>query len=374
MNIPFHKPHITQDEIDSVIKAMKSGWLTMGPKTMEFEKQFKNYIGASFSISMSSATAALHLALNAIGLGKNDEVIIPTNTFVATAESILYSEGKPILCDINKENHNLDVNLIENLITSKTKAIIPVHYGGNPCDMDSILEIGKKYNIKIIEDAAHAVPATYKGKKIGTIGDITCFSFYATKTLTTGEGGMATTENEDFAKKISLQRLHGIRGDTWKRYDSDSSWYYEVQELGYKYNMTDIQASIGLAQLQKLEKMKEKRKAIYKLYSQAFNNKVNFIKQSSECESAYHLFVIKAANRDYLFSQLKKNGIGASVHFIPIHEQPYYKNKFGYKKASYPVANQVYKESLSIPIYPDLNRKEIEYIIENVLKYTESSI
>jgi len=371
MNIPFHKPHITQDDIDSVIKAIKSGWLTMGPKTMEFEKQFKNYIGASFSISLSSATAALHLALNAIGLKKNDEVIIPTNTFVATAESVLYSGGKPILCDIDKESHNLDVNLIENLITPKTKAIIPVHYGGNPCDMDSILEIGKKYNLKIIEDAAHAVPAEYKGKRIGTIGDITCFSFYATKTLTTGEGGMATTENEKFARKITLQRLHGISGDAWKRYGSDSSWYYEVLELGYKYNMTDIQASIGLSQLQKIEEMRAKRKAIYQLYSGAFENNINFIKQSTESESAYHLFVIKVANRDHVFTKLKNKGICTSVHFIPIHEQPYFKNKFGYKKESYPIANEVYRESLSIPIYPDLSSREVEYIIENVLKYAE---
>ena len=195
MNIPFHKPHITEDELESVCKTLKSGWLTMGPKTVEFENAFRAYIDSQFAISVNSATAALHLALNAVGVGNGDEVIIPTNTFIATAEAVVYSGAKPILCDVEENYHNIDINLIEQLITSRTKAIIPVHFAGNPCDMDKIKKIANHFNLKIIEDAAHALPSSYKNKKIGTLSEVVCFSFYATKTLTTGEGGMVTTNN-----------------------------------------------------------------------------------------------------------------------------------------------------------------------------------
>ena len=371
MKIPFHKPHITQKEIDSVIDIMRSGWLTMGPKTFEFENAFKKYIGSQYAISVNSATAALHLALNAVGVGNGDEVIIPTNTFIATAEAVVYSGAKPILCDIEANYHNIDINLIEPLITPKTRAIIPVHFGGNPCDMDEIKKIGNHFNLKIIEDAAHALPSFYKNKKIGSFSDVICFSFYATKTLSTGEGGMVTTNNKKIAKKVSLQRLHGINGDAWKRYERNNDWYYEVIDLGYKYNTTDIQSAMGIVQLEKLEWMRDERKKISEKYINAFREKLSFIVENSKNESSWHLFVIKIGNRDELHQKLKEKGISTSVHFIPIHKHPYYKNRFSFNNEKYPVANLVFEQSLSLPIYPGLGESEVEYIINNVLEYAE---
>ena len=371
MQIPFHKPHIAQNEIDSVIETMQSGWLTMGPKTIEFENVFRAYIDSQFAISVNSATAALHLALNAVGVGNGDEVIIPTNTFIATAEAVGYSGAKPILCDVEENYHNLDINLIEQLITPRTKAIIPVHFGGNPCDMDEIKKIANHFNLKIIEDAAHALPSFYKNKKIGTFSDAVCFSFYATKTLTTGEGGMVTTNNKKIAEKVRLQRLHGINGDAWKRYERDNDWYYEVIDLGYKYNTTDIQSAMGIVQLEKLEWMRDERKMIAEKYKNAFSGKLDFIEENIKNESSWHLFVIKIGNRDELHQKLKEKGISTSVHFIPIHKHPYYKNRFSFDNEKYPVANLVFEQSLSLPIYPGLGETEVEYIIKYVLEYAE---
>ena len=373
MQIPFHKPHITQNEIDSVIETMQSGWVTMGPKTIEFEITFKKYIGSQFAISVNSATAALHLALNAVGVKKNDEVILPANTFIATAEAVVYIGAKPILCDIEANYHNIDINLIESLITPKTKAIIPVHFGGHSCEMDEIIRIAKQYNLKIIEDAAHALPSLYKNKKIGTFSDAVCFSFYATKTLSTGEGGMVTTNNKKVAKKVRLQRLHGINGDAWKRYEQDNDWYYEVVDLGYKYNTTDIQSAMGIVQLEKLEWMRDERKMIAEKYKNAFSGKLDFIEENIKNESSWHLFVIKIGNRDELHQKLKEKGISTSVHFIPIHKHPYYKKIFSLTNEDYPVANLVFEQSLSLPIYPGLGEIEIEYIIKYVLEYAEDT-
>ncbi len=370
MNIPFHKPEISSDEINIVIKSLKSGWLTMGPKTLEFENEFKKYIDIKYAISTSSATAALHLSLKSLGISADDEVIIPTNTFVATAEAVAYLRAKPVLCDIDYNSHNIDANKIENLITPKTKAIIPVHFGGQPCDMDEISELAKRHNIKIVEDAAHSLPASYKNKKIGGIGDLTCFSFYATKTLTTGEGGMVVSNNKNYYNKILLKRMHGIDRNAWNRYDQDTDWYYEVTDLGYKYNITDIQSSLGLAQLSKIDLMTEKRKKIYKAYINEFENKIECIKIKKDRISSYHLFVIKVENRNDLFRQLKNKGIHTSVHFIPIHKHPYYISTYNYKNKDYPVANQIYEKSLSLPIYPSLTEEELDYIISNVLKYS----
>ena len=350
---------------------MRSGWLTMGPKTLEFENAFRTYIDSQFAISVNSATAALHLALNAVGVGNGDEVIIPTNTFIATAEAVVYSGAKPILCDVEENYHNIDINLIEQLITPRTKAIIPVHFGGNPCDMDEIKKIANHFNLKIIEDAAHALPSSYKNKKIGTLSDAVCFSFYATKTLTTGEGGMVTTNNSKIAEKIKIQRLHGISGDAWERYGQNNDWYYEVVDLGYKYNTTDIQASIGIIQLEKLEWMRDERKKIADKYIDAFSGKLNFIIENNQNESSWHLFVIKINNRDELHQKLKEKGISTSVHFIPIHKHPYYKKNFSFSDEDYPVANFVFEQSLSLPIYPGLTENEVEYIIKNVLEYVE---
>ena len=370
MQIPFHKTHTTQEEINAAVEAMRSGWLTMGPKTVEFEKQFKAFIDVSEAVSVNSATAALHLALKAVGLQRGDEVIVPTNTFVATAEVVTYFDGVPVLCDIEEKTHNIDVNKIEALITPKTKAIIPVHFAGQPCDMDEIYAIAKKYDLKVIEDAAHAIPSSYKGVKIGALAetDVTCFSFYATKTLSTGEGGMATTSNAAYAKNMRINRLHGISRDAWDRYTTKGAWYYEIVDNGCKYNTTDINASIGMIQLQKQDMLREKRNRIAQKYTAAFGNNsaitLPFIKDDRE--TSWHLYVIKIANRDSVIEALKEAGVGCSVHFIPIHKHPYYKERYGYKNGDYPVANSVFERSLSLPIYPDMSDDEIEYVINKV--------
>ena len=370
MQIPFHKTHTSDEELNAAIAAIKSGWLTMGPKTVEFEKKFKEYIGSSEAVSMNSATAALHLALKAIGLQREDEVIVPTTTFVATAEVVTYFDAIPILCDTEESTHNIDVSKIEALITDKTKAIIPVHFAGQPCDMDEIYTIAKKYDLKIIEDAAHAIPSSYKGTKIGNLekSDITCFSFYATKTLSTGEGGMATTNNPDYAKSMKINRLHGISKDAWDRYTTKGSWFYEIVDNGNKYNTTDINAALGLVQLKKQEMLREKRNHIANQYNEAFKDAKNivipFIKEDRI--TSWHLYVIKIDNRDEVIEKLKENGVGCSVHFIPIHKHPYYKNKYGYKNEDYPIANDVFDKSLSLPIYPDMSEKEVTYVINKV--------
>jgi perosamine synthetase len=373
MNIIFHKPYIKDEEINEVVSSLKSGWLTTGKKTLQFEEEFKNFVGTKYAFGVSSATAALHLALKAIGIKENDEVIIPTNTFIATAEVITYFNAKPVLCDIEYKTHNIDVKKIEKLITEKTKAIIPVHFGGQPVDLDEIYEITKKYNLKVIDDAAHAFPSYYKGRLIGNIdkSDIVCFSFYATKTLATGEGGMATTYNDEYAKKIKTNRLHGINRDVWDRY-AGGDWYYEVIDNGFKYNLTDICSSIGLVQLKRALWMNEEREKIAKKYTEAFKNtnvEPPFIKPDRK--TSWHLYVIKVNNRDELYKKLKEEGISTSVHFIPVHKHPYYKNKYGYKNEDYEVANEVFNKSLSLPIYPGLSDEEIDYIIDKVLKYSK---
>ncbi|MGC8768521.1 DegT/DnrJ/EryC1/StrS family aminotransferase [Calditerrivibrio sp.] len=376
MYIPFHKAHITDEEINLVVDALRSGWITMGPKVMEFEKKFADFINRDSSkqinaLLVNSCTAALHLALKAIGLKAGDEVILPTNTFIATAEVVTYFNAKPVLCDIDYDTMLMNVNKIEALITDKTKAIIPVHFAGQPCDMDQILDIARKYNLKVIEDAAHSFPAFYKDKPVGTIGDITCFSFYATKTLAMGEGGAITTDNEEYLKSIKINRLHGINRDAWDRYTMKGSWYYDVVDNGLKYNSTDINAAMGLAQLNKAEWMMKEREKIAKMYIDAFKDdeRIGLPVLKDDRVSAWHLFVIKVKNRDHLIEKLKEVGVGTSVHFIPVHKHPYYRSNFGYKDADYPIANRVFELSLSLPIWPGMKDEEVEYVVDMVKRY-----
>jgi perosamine synthetase len=370
MQIPFHKTHTTEEEINAAVAAIQSGWVTMGPKTVEFEKAFQAYIGSKEAVSMNSATAALHLALKAVGIKRDDEVIVPTNTFVATAEVVTYFDAVPVLCDIEEDTHNIDVSKIEALITEKTKAVIPVHFAGQPCDMDEIYAIANKYNLKVVEDAAHALPSSYKGEKVGNLTDtdVTCFSFYATKTLSTGEGGMATTNNADFAKCMRINRLHGISRDAWDRYTTKGAWYYEIVDNGNKYNTTDINAAIGLVQLKKQDMLRDKRAKIAQKYNEAFQDDKNIVTPcvKDDRETAWHLYVIKIDNRDEVIEKLKSAGVGCSVHFIPIHKHPYYKETYHYKNEDYPVANAVFEKSLSLPIYPDMSEEEVDFVIKKV--------
>ena len=372
--IPFHKPYITIDEITEVLDSLRSGWITMGPKTIEFENKFKDYIGSKNAVSMNSCTACLHLALKAVGLQEDDEVIIPTVTFTATAEVVTYFKAKPVLVDIEESTFNLDPALIERKITDKTRAIMPVHFAGQPCDMDEICDIARRYNLVVIEDAAHAIPASYKDRKAGTIGDITCFSFYATKSLTTGEGGMATTGNDEWADKMRVLRLHGISKDAWKRYTGEGSWYYEVENAGYKYNMTDIQAAMGLAQLRKIDWMWKRRQEIAASYTGAFGSRddieIPFVKVDRE--SSWHLYVVKLnlemlrIGRNRFIEELKNMGVMTSVHFIPLYKHPYYRTAFNYDPAEFAVSDSIYERIISLPIYPGMSNDDVAQVISSV--------
>jgi len=370
--IPFHQPTIGDDEIRSVVDTLKSGWLTTGHKVKNFEEDFARYVGAKYAVAVNSGTAALHLALDAIGITEGDEVIVPTMTFTATAEVVLYFKAKPVLVDCQPDTLNLDPAQIEAAITPKTKAIIPVHIAGRPCDMDAILQIAKKHDLKIIEDAAHALPASYHGAVVGTIGHITCFSFYATKTITTGEGGMATTDNPEWAERMRMMSLHGISHDAWKRYTKEGSWYYEVVRPGFKYNLTDLAAAIGIEQLKKCGEFWEARQRIAAVYRKAFAELEEVQLPPScgtEMQHAWHLFILQLnfrrlkVNRNQFVDLLREKEIGTSVHFIPLHLHPFYRDRFGYKPASFPKASAAFDKIVSLPIYPNMSEVDLERVV-----------
>ncbi len=370
----FHKPFISEEEIEEMVDTLRSGWLSMGPKTIKFEEEFNKYIGSKKSVAVSSWTAAGHLTLEAFGIEKGDEVIVPTMTFPATAEIVCYFGATPVIVDVDKDTLNISLEEIEKAITPKTKAIIPVHYGGQPCDLDEIQEIAKIHNLKVLEDAAHSLPATYKGKKIGTISDVTCFSFYATKTLSTGEGGMICTNDQEIAERCAIMRLHGINRDAWKRYSESGSWYYEVVAPGYKYNFTDLQASLGLPQLKKVDMMWEWRKKIALRYLEGFKDfdllTLPFIKDDRE--SSWHLFPVRlnldmlTKNRAQIIDELKKHNIGVGVHFMPVHQHLYYSETFKLDDKNYPVASATFPRLMSLPIYPGMNDNSVEKVIYTV--------
>jgi len=369
--IPFHLPEIGEEEIHSVVETLRSGWLTTGLKTKQFEKEFADWIGASHAVALNSCTAALHLALEAVGVTEGDEVIVPTMTFAATAEVVHYCRALPILVDCKSDTLNIDVEAIEEAISPKTKAIIPVHFAGQPCEMDRILEIARTCNIKVIEDAAHALPAKYKGQMIGTLGDITCFSFYATKTMTTGEGGMATTENPEWAEHMRILSLHGISREAINRYTPEGSWYYEICYPGYKYNLTDMASALGIPQLRKCDDFRKIRHRYAMRYNEAFKDIPEIIplQVKEDIEHAWHLYVIQLdlqrlrIGRNEIIDLLKQHGVGTSVHFIPLHLHPYYRNNT-YAKKRFPVANQVFERIISLPIYPRMTEADVEYVIE----------
>lgn len=374
--IAFSSPLISEDEIAEVADTLRSGWLTTGPKTKRFEEDFSQYLGCKHAVAVNSCTGALHLALAAAGISAQDEVITTPFTFVATANVILHVAAKPVFVDIRSDTLNIDVEKIEAAITAKTKAIIPVHYAGQPCEMEKIMEIAKRYDLLVIEDAAHAIASEYKGKKVGTIGDVTCFSFYATKNLVTGEGGMVTTDDCELAEKIRALSLHGMMNDAWKRYTAAGSWYYEVIYPGYKYNMTDIQASLGVHQLKKLEMFQKRREEIAKAYNEAFAD-LDAIETPTvmpDVKHAWHLYVIKVVpeklviDRDRFIEVLKADKIGTSVHFIPVHLHPYYRDAFGFEREDFPVAKETYERVISLPLYPKMNNENVERVIEAVKK------
>ena len=370
--VPYHRVCIGQVEIDAVVATLKSGWLTMGPRTIDFETKLRTYVGAKYAVSTNSATAALHLALKAIGIKAGDEVLVPTNTFIATAEVVAYVGATPVLCDIEYTTHNLDVGKLASKLTPRTRAIIPVHFAGQPCDLTEILEFARMHGLAVIEDAAHALPATYQGQLIGSFGDITCYSFYATKTLCAGEGGMAVTNSPTYAAYMRIARMHGLSRDAWDRYSKHGTWQYDVIDLGYKYNTTDINAAIGLVQLDRLEWMQQRRALIAAEYTKGFAGVADIVTPvvKPDRTSAWHLYVIKvpAAKRDRLIELLKLANIGTAVHFIPIHHHTYWHTTYGYRYGDYPVANQVYEQSVSLPIWPDMTRDQQQYVIITVME------
>jgi len=372
--LPFALPDIDEAEFTEVREALASGWVTTGPKTKLFESQFAAAVGAKHAIAVNSCTAAMHLALEAIGLRAGDEVITTPYTFAATAEVIRYFDARPVLVDIEPEYLNIDPGLIEAAVTPRTKAIMPVHIAGVAADLDPIHAIAARHGLRVIEDAAHSFPTTYGGKLVGSLSDCTCFSFYATKTITTGEGGMITTEDDALAERCRIMALHGISKDAWKRYTAEGSWYYEIIAPGYKYNMTDVAAAMGLAQLRKYRAMHGRRCAIARAYTEAFA-RVPELRPPSDrpgAQHAWHLYMLRlnldrlSIDRAAFMDELKKSNIGASVHFIPLHIHPYYRETFGYRPADLPVAFREYSREISLPIFSKMNDGDVRSVIDAV--------
>lgn len=369
--LPFHRASIDDAEIQAVLEVLRSGWLTSGPRVKEFEAAFANYTGAAHALSVNSCTSALHLALAVAGVGEGDEVIIPTMTFAATGETVLYQNARPVLVDCSPDSFHVDVREIERAITPRTRAIVPVHYAGYPCDLDAILHLAERHDLLVIEDAAHAFPASYKGRMIGTIGHMTCFSFYATKTITTGEGGMITTANPEFADRLRILALHGISRDAWNRYTEKGTWRYDILETGYKYNSTDVQAALGLSQLAKAEELRMRRAAIAAEYNQALSHMDAFSPppEPNDPSHAWHLYVVRVnpaaltIGRDQVIDELKVRGIGTSVHFIPLHMHSLYQRQLGYRNGQFPRAERHFESAISLPLFPSMTDDDVTRVI-----------
>jgi len=369
--IPYSRQCLDKKDINQVIKVLKSDWITQGPNIATFEKSLCKYAGAKYAIAVSSGTAALHIACLAAGIKEGDEVITSPITFLATPNSVIYCGGEPVFADILPDTANIDPNEIEKKFTKKTKAIIPVHFAGHPCDLIKIHSIAKRHNLIVIEDACHALGAKYRvNNRWVTIGscrhsDLTVFSFHPVKTITTGEGGAITTNNKNLYEKMASLRSHGIV----KNRDFDP-WYYEMHHLGFNYRMSDIQAALGISQLKKLKRFIEKRRQIAMLYNREFSKLKNgvdlpFIEDNKK--SAWHLYVVKLKNakdRKVIFKKLVYRNIKPQVHYIPVHLQPYYQNSFAYKKGDYPIAESYYTRCFSLPLYPSMSIKEVQKVIK----------
>lgn len=375
--LPFALPEIGEEEINEVVDSLRSGWVTTGPKAKQFESDFTAFLGDSSleSIAVNSATSGLHLALESIGVGPGDEVIVPTYTFTATAEVVRYLGATPVMVDVDRKTFNMTVDSFSSAITEKTKAVVPVHFAGLACDMDPIIAKAKTHNIKVVEDAAHALPTVYKGKLVGTLAsDITVFSFYANKTMTTGEGGMVVTRNPEFAKRCKVMRLHGISRDAFDRYVSTKpAWFYEVIAPGFKYNMPDIAAAIGIHQLKRLPVFQEKRERMAKIYIEAFSSlplEMPAVAELGDTHS-WHLFPVKikseaGISRERFIERMAELGIGCSVHFIPMHLQPYWRDTYALIPEMFPVAQEIFEQEVSLPLYTKMTESDQQRVIDAV--------
>lgn len=372
MEIPYATQWIDEEDIQAVTRVLCSDYLTTGPEVEKFEKAVASYTGAQYGVAVANGTAALHIACMAIGLQRGDEVITTPMTFAASANCILYCGARPVFADIDPVTYNISPESVRSCITKKTKAIIPVHYAGQPCDMDIINKIAKEHNLAVIEDSAHALGAEYKGRKIGAISDLTCFSFHPVKHITTGEGGMVMTNNKKLYDKLLLYRSHGISKDIQLLgKENEGPWYYEQLELGYNYRISDIQCALGISQLKKLSMFLERRLEIMNAYNDAFQNNKNIILpiQAEGCSSSWHLYVIQVPEekRRDIFDKLRDAGIEVNVHYIPVYMHPYYQ-KNGYDKVCLEGAEKLYRRIISLPMYPGLSSLQQNYVIENVLK------
>jgi dTDP-4-amino-4,6-dideoxygalactose transaminase len=381
-SIPFHRPSIGQEELQAMREVLESRWLTTGPVTQRFEREFAAFVGCKYAVAVNSCTAALHLALDAAGITSGDEVLVPSYTFAATAEVVVYLGARPVLCDSLSGGFNIDPADAARRISPKTRAIIAVHIAGEPCDLQALSRLAERHSIHLIEDAAHALPATYAGRRIGSISELTAFSFYATKTITTAEGGMLTTNDEGYARRASTMRLHGISGDAWKRYTNHGSWYYEVVDAGYKSNMPDLLAALGLAQLKKAETFHQRRREIADQYLQRLSRIEEFEMPSvgnGNTTHSWHLFILRlrlkmlAIGRDDLVHRLKQAGIGTSVHFIPLHLHPYYRNRYGYSSGDFPHAEDAFARCISLPIYPDMSDADVNRVVTAVEQFAQKN-
>lgn len=412
--LSFALPDVDEAEINEVAGALRSGWVTTGSKAHQFEREFALYVGAKHAVAVNSCTAALHLALEAIGLQAGDIVLTTPYTFAATAEVVRYFDAVPVFVDIEPDTLNIDPALLAaavealdrgtrtadgwlppalrngrlSAVSGRLKAIIPVHIAGLPADLDAIYAIAAEHNLAVIEDAAHALPAKHKGQIIGQspnrdyphrISQLVCFSFYATKTITTGEGGMVCTDDEVLTERCRLMALHGISQDAWKRYASNGSWYYEIIAPGYKYNMTDIAAAMGLAQLRKAERMWRRRREIALRYNDAFGSipELQIPADRPDCQHAWHLYILRLnldrlrLDRTQFIRELKQLNIGTSVHFIPLHIHPYYHETYGYTPADFPVAFEEFQRVVSLPIYSKMTDEDVGDVISSVLRLVD---
>ena len=370
----YGSPQIQQEEVDEVVETLKSGWIGTGPKSSHFEKMMAEYVNATAAVALNSCTAALHLSMVASGIGSGDEVITTPMTFAATANVILHTGARPVFVDIDPHTMLIDPQKITSAVTEKTKAILPVHFAGRPCNMNAIRDIATKHNLLIIEDAAHAIEAVYHGEKIGSIGDMTCFSFYVTKNVVTGEGGMVTTNNNELADKIKIYGLHGMTHDAWKRFSDDGYKHYQVVFPGYKYNMMDLQAAIGIHQLKRVEENWLRRDEIWHRYNESFRDLPFEVPAPDELSTkhARHLYTIlidptkSGKTRDQALSLLHQENIGTGVHYTSLHLHPLYQKQFGYKTGDFPFTEYVGERTLSLPLSAKLSDKDVDDVINAV--------
>ena len=377
--LPYGRQSINEDDMQAVVEVLRSDWLTTGPKVAEFEEAFAAWVGARHAVSFSSGTAALHGAAFAAGIGAGDEAITSPLTFAATANCILYQGGKPVFADICPDTLNLDPERVTELITKRTQAILPVDYAGHPADLDAFLHIAERHGLIVIEDACHGLGAEYRGKRVGSIAHMTVFSFHPVKHLTTGEGGMVTTDNPQFADKLRIFRNHGISSNARDRQHA-GQWHYEMILLGFNYRLPDIACALGLRQLTKLEENLHRRREIAARYTQAFAeiSGVDIPRVRPEATSAWHLYPIRVnaanlgASRDEIFRALRAENIGVNVHYIPVHLHPYYKQSFGFRMGEYPIAEAAYEQLISLPMFHGMSDRDVEDVIAAVHKVTSA--